>query len=91
MFSRSMFPYPLHRPKQTPDFWAPSQKLNSLSLSLSLSPTSIYQNDILKLRTFICTFLKTNCYLFYPITLEGRRGTTDEFATIKQIAFEVKI
>ena len=23
-----------------------------------------------------------NFYLFYPITLEGRRGTTDEFATI---------
>ena len=36
-------------------------------------------------------YLKTNSYvlysgyysiLFYPITLEGRRGTTDEFATI---------
>ena len=26
---------------------------------------------------FLLTF-----YLFYPITLEGRRGTTDEFATI---------
>ena len=26
--------------------------------------------------------LKTYSILFYPITLEGRRGTTDEFATI---------
>ena len=24
----------------------------------------------------------STCILFYPITLEGRHGTTDEFATI---------
>ena len=34
----------------------------------------------------VCLFeaLSTSCYsiLFYPITLEGRRGNTDEFATI---------
>ena len=31
---------------------------------------------------FIFAFLFYSIFLFYPITLEGRRGTTDEFATI---------
>ena len=29
-----------------------------------------------------CLLLKMPSILFYPITLEGHRGTTDEFATI---------
>ena len=35
--------------------------------------------EVSKLHTAISTFYSI---LFYPITLEGRRGTTDEFATI---------
>ena len=31
---------------------------------------------------FRCSSLNFYSILFYPITLEGRRGTTDEFATI---------
>ena len=29
-----------------------------------------------------CLYVKSIFFLFYPITLEGRRGTTDEFETI---------
>ena len=43
---------------------------------ISLLPNTIIgQLDVLKFR--YCLHI-----LFYPITLEGRRGTTDEFATI---------
>ena len=37
-------------------------------------------NAYLKQKKVILSLLYSN--LFYPITLEGRRGTTDEFATI---------
>ena len=33
-------------------------------------------------RSFLFFFFVCFLFLFYPITLEGRRGTTDEFTTI---------
>ena len=37
---------------------------------------------MLEIPALLITFLPYYSILFYPITLEGRRGTTDEFATI---------
>ena len=37
---------------------------------------------ILWLSVCVCVCVRVCSILFYPITLEGRRGTTDEFATI---------
>ena len=51
-------------------------------------PSYIFETKILLISIHLCSFLGrdfaycTILFLFYPITLEGRRGTTDEFATI---------
>ena len=56
-----------------------SQFLSDFLPTLSEAPflwQSIFRNDTELSRTVLFYFL------FYPITLGGRRGTTDEFATI---------
>ena len=52
----------------------------TVRLSVLISPRNLYNSlkSIKEMKPPFCFYSS----LFYPITLEGRRGTTDEFATI---------
>ena len=55
------------------------------SLILSSCMYNPFSNNLILCFMWMCKHLRTTLFfsiLFYPITLEGRRGTTDEFATI---------
>ena len=55
-----------------------------VAYTFSHMPKSIYGNSFRggTLSTYFCHPFLFYSILFYPITLGGRRGTTDEFATI---------